>query len=248
MRQWRTKYVARRTSDRFVQGTNVDYSYPFEQMPNPYYTKPRIDIGQYRRTSPIWSGTPQHQPKVLVPGGGHLNGDAFTAATNAITITVAAAGAAAGATTIPLTPALTANVPVGTILSFGAGLFARLTAAAASGAAALTVEALPVAIPAGSVAYYSASGRKTIESGILVGRTYAERDAGIGYSPYAAGDEEAHLLFFDVHNVMTDNECELYMAKSNNVVYENLLPNWTSLPPEQKTFIRQNYNCLVGIV
>lgn len=217
-------------------------------MPNPYYTKPHIDIGQYRRTSPIWSGTPQHQSKVLVPGGGHLNGNAFMAATTAVTITVGAAGTATGATTIPLDPALTDNVPSGTILSFGAGLFARLTAPATSGVTTLTVEALPVAIPAGSMAYYSASGRKTIESGILVGRTYAERDAGIGYSPWAITDEEAHLLFFDVHDVTTDNECELYMSKSNNVVYENLLPNWTTLPDAQKTFIRANYTCLVGIV
>lgn len=217
-------------------------------MPNPYYTKPHIDIGQYSRTSPIWSGTPQHQPKVLVPGGGHLNGDAFMAATNAVTITVGAAGAAIGATSIPVTPTLTDNVPSGTILSFGAGKFARLTAPATTGATILTVEALPASLAAGNMAYYSATGRKTIESGTLVGRTYAERDAGIGYSPWSATDEEAHLLFFDVHDVTTDNECELYMSKAGSVVYENLLPNWTNLPTAQKTFIRQNYNCLVGIV
>jgi hypothetical protein len=217
-------------------------------MPNPYYTKPYIDVGQYSRTSPIWSGTPQHQPKVLVPGGGHLNGDAFMAATNAVTITVGAAGAAQGATSIPLTPALTDNVPVGTILSFGAGKFARLTAVAASGAITLTVEALPAALAAGNMAYYSASGSKTIESGVLVGRTFAERDAGIGYSPWATTDEEAHLLFFDVHDVTKDNECELYQSKSGNVLYENLLPNWTTLSTDVKTFIRANYVCLVGVV
>jgi len=138
-------------------------------MPNPYYTKPYLDVGQYSRTSPIWSGTPQHQPKVLVPGGGHLNGDTF-------------------------------------------------------------------------------GGIKTIDDGILVSRTYAERDAGIGYSPYTVGDDEVHLLFFTVHDVTKDNECELYMAKSNNVVYENLIPNWTTLSTEIKTFIRTNYVCLVGVV
>ena len=217
-------------------------------MPNPFYTKPYIDIGKYTRSTPVWSGTPQHQAKVLVPGGGHLNGDAFAAATNATVITVGAAGAAINATSIPLTPALTANIPSGTILSFGAGKFARLTANGVIGATTLTVEALPVALAAGNTASYSNGTWKVIESGILVGRTFAERDAGIGYSPWTASDEQAHLLFFDVHDVTTDNECELYMARAGNVVYVNLLPNWVNLAADAKAFIRANYTCLVGVV
>ncbi|MGL5926362.1 MAG: hypothetical protein ACRC32_25990 [Chroococcidiopsis sp.] len=217
-------------------------------MANPYYTKPRIHFGDYQSISPQWSGTPQHQPKVLVPGGGHLNASAFTALSNATPITVAAAGAAAGATTIPLQSAIASAVPSGKILDFtGAGKFAKLTAAAAEGATSLTVEALPQALVAGDMAYYSMGDYLLVQSGTLVGRTYAERDAGIGYGPYATGDEEAHLLMFDVHDALTDNEAELYMAKSNNVVYENFLPNWTSLSTEIKTFIRANYNCLIGV-
>ncbi|MGL4622346.1 MAG: hypothetical protein ACRCZS_25350, partial [Chroococcidiopsis sp.] len=195
-------------------------------MANPYYTKPRIYFGEYQQTLPQWSGTPQHQPKVLLPGGGHLNASAFTASSSAAPITVAAAGAAAGSTTIPLQSAIASSIPSGKILDFtGAGKFAKLTLAAIEGSTSLTVEALPQALVSGDMTYYSTGDYLYIQSGTLVGRTYAERDAGIGYGPAdTATDEEVFLLFFDVHNALLDNECELYMK--HNVIYENFLPNW----------------------
>ena len=218
-------------------------------MANPYYTKPRIHFGDYQQTLPQWSGTPQHQPKVLLPGGGHLDANAFTASSNATPITVAAAGASAGATTIPLQSAIASSIPSGKILDFtGAGKFAKLTAAATEGLASLTVEALPQALVSGDMAYYSMGDYLLVQSGTLVGRTYAERDAGIGYGPAdVATDEELHLLFFDCHDVRTDNEAELYQSKSGNVVYVNFLPNWSTLPAATKTWIYNNYTCLVGV-
>ena len=137
-------------------------------MANPYYTKPRFYFGEYEYITPQWSGTPQHQPKVLVPGGGHVDANAF---------------------------------------------------------------------PPG-----------VIQSGILVGRTYAERDAGIGYGPAdVATDEEIHLLFFDIHDPLNENECELYQSRSGNVVYVNFIPNWATLPTATKTWIYNNYTCLTGV-
>lgn len=206
-----------------------------------------MTFGEYQPISPQWSGTPQHQPKVLVPGGGHLNALAFTNSSNATPVTLTAA-AAAGAISITVSE-VASPIPSGTILDFtGIGKFAKLTAAAAKGATTITVEALPQALVSGDMAYYSAIANILyIQSGTLVGRTYADRDAGIGYGPYTSTAEEAHLLFFDVHNALTDNECELYMSRGANVIYENFLPSWTTLPTEIKTFIRQNYTCLTGV-
>ncbi|MFN2511992.1 MAG: hypothetical protein ABR568_11180 [Pyrinomonadaceae bacterium] len=67
------------------------------------------------------------------------------------TITVGAAGAAAGATTVPV-GALTQAIPSGTVLDFGGGKTARLTASAAVGATSLTVSALTTALVAGNFA------------------------------------------------------------------------------------------------
>ena len=221
--------------------------------------RPRVSTKAFDRVSPAWSGTPQHQPKVLVPGGAFLNAAAFTASSNAIVVTVGA-NAAQGATSVTVT-ALTDNraettnttilIPAGTLLDFtGAGKYAKTTANAMKGATTLTVEALPQALVAADTASYNPSGSRSlyVEAGTLIGRTYAERDAGIGYGPayVTTPDDEIHILFFDVHNAFDDPECEMYMAKAGNVVYENFLPNWASLPTAQKTFIRANYNCLRG--
>lgn len=76
------------------------------------------------------------------------------------TVIAGAGGAAIGATSIPVN-ALAAPIPSGTVLDFtGAGEFALLTADAATGATALTVEALDVAIEAGDTAVYAGVSRR----------------------------------------------------------------------------------------
>ena len=219
--------------------------------------QPKVKFKNYNRTAPAWAGTPGHQPKVLVPGGGHLASAQFTNSSNAIVVT-ASANAAANATSITIsaltdnnsaTPAGTVLIPVGRILDFtGTGKFALLTADAVKGATSLTVEALPQALTSNDVAYHNPNKSRFVQSGILVGRTIAERDASVGYGPadVTTPDDEIHLLYFDVNNVLDDNEAELYMAKAGNVVYENLLPNWTSFTTAQKTWLRANYTCIKG--
>lgn len=66
-------------------------------------------------------------------------------------VVVATGGAALNATTIPVT-ATTVALPSGTVLIFGIGKSAELTAAAASGAASLTVKPLAAALIAGDTA------------------------------------------------------------------------------------------------
>lgn len=212
------------------------------------YTKPRIRFSDFERTSPVWAGTPQHQPKVLLPGGGHLNPDEFVAGSDAVMVTVSVAGSA-GQSTVPVA-ALQRAIPNNTILDFaGVGKFAKLTAAAAAGATILTVEPLPQALVVGDKAYYSKSDRKFVQSGTLVGRTYQERDAGLGYGPadVATPDDEIFLLYFDVTDCHIDNEAELYMSSGSNVVYENLLPGWSTMPATTKVWIRKNYTCISGV-
>lgn len=211
------------------------------------YQKPRINLqSPFTRTSPAWAGTPGHQPKVLLPGGGHLNGAEFVSAdADAVTTT---ANAAQSATTVAVS-ALTAAIPSGTILDFtGTGKFAKLTASAAVGATSLSVEALPQALVSGDIAYYSSTNRKVVISGTLVGRTFTERDAGTGYgiADVTTPDNEIYLLYFDVADANVDNEAELYMH--GNVVYENLLPSWSTLSTAVKNYIRSNYACITGVV
>lgn len=214
-------------------------------MPNPYFTKPGLGSYVQNGTSPTWAGTPGHQPKVLLSGGGHLNANAFQASSDAAKITVSAL-AAMGATSVSVLE-LTTAIPSGTILKFAAGKFAFLTDVADSGDTALTVEALPAGLAVGDMAYYSPSDRKYIQSGTIVGRTWTERDANIGYSPAdVASHQEIHILYFDCLNANVDNEAELYQSKSGNVVYENFLPGWDSMPAATKAWVRNNYVCITA--
>jgi hypothetical protein len=87
-------------------------------------------------------------------------------------------------------------------------------------------------------------GRKPIRSGVLLGRTYTERDSGTGFGPAALADEEVYLLAFDVPDAVQSPECELYRHQS--LVRENLLPDWGTMATGFKTLIRNLYQCTKG--
>lgn len=70
-----------------------------------------------------------------------------------VLVTVAAPGASAAAATLPVT-ALGLALPSGTVLPFGPGRIARLSAAAAIGATSLAVDALYGAIATGATSVY----------------------------------------------------------------------------------------------
>lgn len=87
----------------------------------------------------------------------------------AVKVTVGAQ-ALANATSITVA-ALTAAIPAGSIVYFGAigsGKFAKLTAAAAVGATALTVEAIPKQIENADVGYYGGIGGKVVPAGTVM--------------------------------------------------------------------------------
>ena len=141
--------------------------------------------------------------------------------------------------------ALSGPIPSGTILNFGTNKFARLTAAAAAGATALTVAAIPTALVDADVATYAGSGATvTVPSGTIVGRTIAERDAGTAYGPAAAADDEVYIVCFDKYDVSINPDIELY--RPNSIVKETFLPGWAAIASGVKTKVRAAYVCTVG--
>lgn len=73
-----------------------------------------------------------------------------------------------------------------------------------------------------------ANGRRYVESGTLVGRTYVERDGGRGFGPAAFDasgvltDTETYLLLHDVYDADFDASATFY--RPGSVVYERFLP------------------------
>ncbi len=194
-------------------------------------------------SSPVWAADFLGRDHLL-PGGAKLNAALFTAV-DAVTVVVGAAGAAGGATSVPVA-ALTGAIPSGTVLNFGTNKFARLTSAAAAAATTLTVAAIPTALVSGDTATYAGVGLNTIPSGTLLGRTIAERDAGTGFGPWATSDDEVYLLAFDVTNFTTNTDCELYRNGQTSVVKEDFLPNWANWTANMKTALRAAYICTRG--
>jgi hypothetical protein len=171
-------------------------------------------------TPPIWAGdflSREH----LLPGGAKLLASAFLRE-DAVVVTLNGS-AAQGATSVTV-DALSGAIPSGTVLHFNSTEFLITTSAAAAGATALAVEALPVALEDDDTATYTGVGDYAVRSGTLVGRTFAERASGTAFGPWAASDDEVYLVVYDVLNVTTNNDVELY--RPNSLVKETFLPDW----------------------
>lgn len=179
----------------------------------------------------------------LIPGGAKLDAAQF-AGERAVRAVVGAAGALAGATTVPVA-ALSGAIPVGTTLDFGGAKFARLTVAAATGATSLTVAAIPTALVSGDTATYLPAGAfKTVPSGTVLGRTLAERDASTPFGPAADTDDEVYLLAFDVVDATVNNDVTLY--RPGSLVKENFLPGVAALSATIRGKLRTTYVCTRG--
>ncbi len=150
---------------------------------------------------------------------------------DAVKVYITAAGAAGNATSIPCTalvfPTGWTTIPVGTVLDFGGKKVARVATAPIAGATSIVVDAIPTALVLGDTAYYYPYGKRVaIPSGTFVGRTFAERAAGTGFGPVAAGDEELFLTAFDISDAANNNNISL--LNNNRAVYENYLPEYSS--------------------
>lgn len=193
-------------------------------------------------SSPVWAGDFLSRDH-LIPGGAKLDAAQFNVA-GAVIVTVGVAGAAQGATSIPVA-ALSGAIPSGTVLRFSADEYARLSSAATAGATSLAVEALVNALESGDTATYSPAGAvKSIPSGTLIGRTIAEREAGTNFGPWATSDDEVFLTAFDITDADINPDVDLY--RPGSVVKENLLPGWSSYTSNMKTALRAAYRCTSG--
>lgn len=191
--------------------------------------------------APVWAGD-WGDRNHLVPGGAKIDAAQFNA-TDAVIVVVGAAGAAQNATTLPV-DALSGAVPSGTVLDFGTTKFAVTTAAAAAGATSLSVRALVTALADNDTATYKGIGLKSIASGTVIGRTYAERDAGTAFGPAGDSDDEVYLVAFDVTDAAQSADVELY--RHGGIVKENRLPQWATLSSTLKTKIRAAYSTTKG--
>lgn len=202
----------------------------------------RITQSANTLTAPVWAGDYLDREHLL-PGGAKLDAAAFLRE-DAVTVTVGAAGAAQGATSVPVAP-LTGPIPSGTILRFSEDEYARLSSAAAAGATSLAVEALVNALESGDTATYAGVGAFAVRSGTLVGRTFAERASGAAFGPWAASDDEAYLVVYDVLDVTMNNDVELY--RHGGIVKENFLPGFASLDAGALAAIRAAYTTTRGV-
>lgn len=206
----------------------------------------RVQYSDNQRTAPQWAGDYLDRNH-LVPGGVKLDASQFSRP-DAVTVTVGVAGAAQGATSIPVA-ALTGPIPSGTVLRFSVDEYARLSSAAATGATTLAVEALVNALESGDVATYAGVLTRSVPAGTLVGRTITERDASTAFGPAADGDVhptgEVYFLAFDVPDVDANNDAVLY--RPGSIVKENKLPfTFGNLSTTLKNEVRRLYRCTRG--
>lgn len=202
----------------------------------------RIQFSNWERVvQPGWAGDFFNREHLL-PGGGRVDPAQFRRY-DAVVVTVSA-NAVATDTSIDV-DALSGPIPSGTILDFSdAGKFALLTADADAGDISITVEALPENIDDGDTATYPGTELKTIVSGTLVGRTFAERASGTAFGPAADADDEVFIVAFDVTDADTNADVEL--VRYGTLIKENLLPGFASLSATLLGKLRANYQTTRG--
>lgn len=203
---------------------------------------PRITFTGNAETTPNFIGDFLSRDYLLA-GGVKVLAAQFPAF-GSVVATVGAAGALAGAVSLPVA-ALSGAIPSGTTLDFGGAKFARLTAPAAAGATALTVAALPTALVGGDTATYpGTSGKKQISAGSLIGRTFAERGTDTPFGPAADADDEVFVVAYDIYDVAEINDADV--LRFGTLIKENLLPGWAGVSAALKAKVRAAYQTTMG--
>jgi hypothetical protein len=186
----------------------------------------------------------------LIPAGAKINPGEFTTY-GSIFVTVATGGAAISAVSIPITALAplekvgTAILPIGVVLIFGVKKFAILTAPALAGDTAITVQAIPTALVATDSANYSPGHSKPIQAGLLVGRTFAERDSSTPYGVAdVAADTDIYLIGVGCQDANINPE--IVLLRHQTLIYENRLPGWAAMTAPQKAKVRSLYECITS--
>jgi hypothetical protein len=182
-----------------------------------------------------------------MPGGARIDPSQFLAADSFVLTLVAGAIVAGANRTLNLTSALRFDIPAGYILDFGQGEFCTLTRGARKGATQITGVTVAADLEGGeSATFAGVSPRKPIDSGMLVGRTYAERDTNVAFGVAdVATDEEIFLLAFGIDDANINPDCTL--LRHGTLIYEDKLPNWSTMTAAQRTAIRSRYQCIRSI-
>lgn len=159
-----------------------------------------------------------------------------------------AVAAAAGAVSIAVTPLDGVLTNHGACTWPGGRKLAVTTVDAIYADTTLTVSPLELPVADDDVAVWSRYGRRTIKSGTLVGRTYAERASGDPFGPWVTGDDEIFLTAFDVEDAFIYDMIELYRHQS--IVKENFLPDYATISADPTTLaaLRAAYQCILGAV
>lgn len=205
---------------------------------------PRITFSGNTQTTPAFIGDFLSRDYLLA-GGVKVASAGFNAY-DAVVVVVDTAGAAQGATEIPVV-ALTGAIPAGTTLAFAGGTeFATLTAAAAEGAEELEVTALVNAVEAADTATYpGTSGKKRLVAGSLIGRTYTERANGDAFGAAADADDEIFIVAYDIYDLAEINDAEV--LRGGTLIKENFLPGWASVSATLKGKVRAKYQTTLGV-
>lgn len=202
---------------------------------NPNYTP-------IESTPPVWAGDYLSRDTVM-PVPVKLDPAQFNAV-DAVKVTVTA-NRAVDATDVPVT-ALSGPIPSGEVIDLGGKKFVRLTAPVAKNAVSLAVSPLATALVTNDTGTYKGVGKKSVPSGTLVGRTFAERDSGAGWGPadVTTPDDELYLTTRECADLSKDATTELY--RHNKVVKENYLPGWATAVTAFKNKVRALYSCIGG--
>jgi hypothetical protein len=197
-------------------------------------------------TSPRWAGDFIGADTIL-PIPGKVD-PASIDAEGSVKVIVSVAGAAQGATSIPVTGNLLSGaIPAGTVLRFSSDEFATVNGAGGvAGGASVPVEALVNALESGDTATYpGTSGRKYFPSGFVFGRTYAERDADAPWGKAADTDDEVLIGIREIYDASKHTDMEFY--RPGKVVKENYLPGFSALSAAIKAKIRSVYVTTKGV-
>jgi hypothetical protein len=151
-------------------------------------------------------------------------------------VTVGAAGAAIGATSIPVL-ALARALNAGTVLDFGLGKFATVTANAPAGAVAITVRAIPTAVVSGDVATVAGTGAKFLPAGTVIGTLLdgtGKASPRIVTTNPAVGILETNAT----DDPKSADSSTGYGVIVGGVIFENLLPEATGTPKVLATAVK----------
>lgn len=184
-------------------------------------------------------------PDKLLPGGARLDAAQFNAE-DAQTIVLAAGAVSAGSNrTLNLAAALRFPIPAGTVLDFGAGEFCTLVNGAAQGATSISGVTVAADLEGGeSVLFRGVLPRKPVTAGVLVGRSFAERDSNLGFGPadVTTPDDQIFLTAFAVPDAAINPDVTL--LRHGTLIYEDKLPDWSALSAQAKAAIRARYQCV----